>query len=115
MSNTNDKKPATRRIKMLVKRAVRLRARAGKLYRLAEEAVGIAQINGLKPGQTIEIEIPGEDGSIQKTPFELVDNFAGEKVSRSTTVHRFELKKVPLARQTALPQFKRQPKGEIAS
>lgn len=88
-------KPATRRVRMLVKRAVLKRAQAGKLYRQAEEAVCLAQTNGLRPGQTIEIEIPGEAGSIEKTSFELVDNFAGERVSRSATVHRFELKKLP--------------------
>jgi hypothetical protein len=47
----------------------------------------------------------GEDGSIAKTPFELVDNFAGDKVSRSATVHHFELKKVPkFKRSGAAPE-----------
>src|SRR5216110_870938 len=78
---------AARRVKMLVKRAVRERALGRKHYARATEAEQLARNAGLALNQPVEIELPGVDGAIEKTAFELVDNFAGERVSRSATVH----------------------------
>ena len=91
--------PPTRRVKMLVKRAIVARKRGGALYDKATTAIAKARQCGLALNQPVEIELPGEDGQLQKVSFELVDNFVGPVAYKSHGIPHFELKKVPKARR----------------
>src|SRR3954470_8413435 len=88
-------KPNARKIKMLVRRALREKDRGGKHFDRSREAISLARNAGLQVNQPVEIEIRGEDGSKQKVLFELVDNFAGPIAGRNVVIPHFELKKVP--------------------
>jgi hypothetical protein len=79
----NPAKPNTRRIKMLVRRALRLHDRISELSDKRRTAVALALQNGLAMNQVIEID--GEQWMII------------EPVGRFVYFGRHELKKVPKA------------------
>jgi hypothetical protein len=111
VSKTTTKKP-NGKIRRLIARHLREKARGSAHYSKADLALQEARRLGLEVHQQVEVTLPAEDGSKQVTAFELVDNFQGESAFRSARIPHFELKKVP--------KFKREKAdivaaGEVAS
>jgi hypothetical protein len=94
-STSNAQRP-TRRIRALVARALREKARAGAHYAKADEALAKAREEGLAVDQLVDVALPDENGAKKITTFALRDNFAGESAFRSARIPHFELKKVPM-------------------
>lgn len=83
------------KIRRLIARHLREKARGISHYNKADSALQEARRLGLEVDQQVEVALPAEDGSLQTVAFSLVDNFAGESAFRNTRIPHFELKKVP--------------------
>lgn len=94
----------SRRVRSLLKRALREKNRGAKSYEKSRNAITLALQCGLQPEQPVEIEVIGEDGSKVKELFAVKNNFAGEVAFKNAYVSKYELTKVP--------KFKRVPKEE---
>ncbi|HZR77900.1 MAG TPA: hypothetical protein VFA58_01755 [Chthoniobacterales bacterium] len=97
----------SRRIRSLIKRAFTLQERGKKLFEKSRDSLKLAMNNGLAVGQSVEIEISGEDGSKKTEVFAIKDNFAGEVAFKRSYVSHYELEIVP--------KYKRQSKPESQS
>jgi hypothetical protein len=89
----NTKKP-NGKIRRLIARHLREKARGSAHYNKADMALQEARRLGLQVDQPVEVTLPAADGSKQVAAFELVDNFRGESAFRSARIPHFELKKV---------------------
>jgi hypothetical protein len=97
-------KKSERRVRTLLKRALKEKQLGNKHHERGRAALVKARQCGLELNTPIEMDVAGEDGSIQKVSYEVVDNFTGEAAYRSTCIPRFELKKVPkFRRESATP------------
>lgn len=92
INKTRRKFTPEQRITLLAERILKLRAGGKKKYARSGELLSKMVALGLKPGQPIAI--PGHD-----VPFELVDNFAGERTGGWATVPKYEL--APLTKKKA--------------
>lgn len=85
-----------RRIKMLLRRALRAKQAGGKAYDKARAALEQARNFGLQPGEPVELELPNEaTGEIEKRSYILHDNFVGDVAYKTASVPHYELKKLP--------------------
>ena len=98
---TTKKKTPNGKIRRLIARHLREKARGVAHYNKADQALQEARRLGLQVDDQVEVTLPAEDGSKQTAAFTLVDNFVGESAFRNTRIPHFELKKVPKFKRTA--------------
>jgi hypothetical protein len=94
----------SRRIRMLVRRALRYQERGKRLFDMASVALQMARNAGLQVGQEVEVELVDENGEKKTESFSLHDNFTGEVAYRPARIPHFELKRIP--------KYKREPKPD---
>jgi len=93
--HTNGGAKPSRRIRSLIKRAYMLQERGKKLFEKSRDSLKLAMNNGLPVGQSVEVDIPGEDGSKKTEIFAIKDNFAGDVAFKRSYVSHYELEIVP--------------------
>lgn len=101
----NSKSSVTRRQRMFIRRAILEETRGKRHFEKARNAIALALQNGLAVDQSVEIELPGEDGSRITEVYAIKDNFAGDVAFKRSYVSHYSLVKVP--------KYKRAPKPPV--